>query len=482
MPAPELHAASLIEEAENDDGATPEQSDDLDLSTSKSNVNIYDQQSNQKMTMTEIEALKQDDMGSAKDLIERIMQSHSSLNQKTAFSLAKYTLRKHKKYMKRFTVLPLDVATLTDWMMNDKDFSKVMELRNETIGLIGCWANIKSGGNTLPDIQPQSRYLVVDDTGGLLTAALAERMGILHPVPQAEDTEQVSPHTTARSTSPSTSGSSITLIHANQQPNLSLLRYFNYDHNNPSPTHPLASHLHTLSWLQLLHPEDSPTYSPPSPISSASLKLLKSNRRSNYFRKLRRWEHTRRIIDETREGRFNGLIVASYTHPVSILRHLVPLLTGSAQVVVYAMHVEGLMRLSDLYSTARRAAFLGREREVKLAEELVEEEECDWEVDPTLLLVPSVQSSRVRRWQVLPGRTHPLMTGKGGAEGFVWTATRVVPVKGRVEARGHGKRGKSAGKVGDGEGEGDWKRQKFEGGDDANGDKVDGEGEVDIQV
>ena len=268
VPAPELHAASLIEEAENDDGATPEQSDDLDLSTSKSNVNIYDQQSNQKMTMTEIEALKQDDMGSAKDLIERIMQSHSSLDQKTAFSLAKYTLRKHKKYMKRFTVLPLDVATLTDWMMNDKDFSKVMELRNETIGLIGCWANIKSGGNTLPDnIQPQSRYLVVDDTGGLLTAALAERMGILHAVPVPKDTEQVSPHTTTAksSTSPSTSGSSITLIHANQQPNLSLLRYFNYDHNYPSPTHPLTSRLHTLSWLQLLHPEDSPTYSPPPP-------------------------------------------------------------------------------------------------------------------------------------------------------------------------------------------------------------------------
>jgi len=47
-----------------------------------------------------------------------------------------------------------------------------------------------------------------------------------------------------------------------------------------------------------------------------------------------------------------------------------------------------------------------------------------------------VQSARVREWQVLPGRTHPVMTGRGGAEGYLFTATRVVPAEGRVEARG----------------------------------------------
>lgn len=156
-------------------------------------------------------------------------------------------------------------------------------------------------------------------------------------------------------------------------------------------------------------------------------------------------------------------------------------------MVVYAPSVEGVMRLSDLYSTARRTAWLSRESGLKGEGEVGEgdgrgeEEEEEWEVDPTLLLVPSVQSSRVRRWQVLPGRTHPLMTGKGGAEGFVWTATRVLPVKGRVEARGHGKRGKSGGRVGDGDGEGGWKRRKVEG-DVANGDAVDREGDVDIRV
>ena len=60
----------------------------------------------------------------------------------------------------------------------------------------------------------------------------------------------------------------------------------------------------------------------------------------------------------------------------------------------------------------------------------------DFPVDPTLLLAPMVQTARVKRWQVLPGRTHPLMMGRGGAEGYVFVGTRVLPAEGKVEARG----------------------------------------------
>lgn len=42
----------------------------------------------------------------------------------------------------------------------------------------------------------------------------------------------------------------------------------------------------------------------------------------------------------------------------------------------------------------------------------------------------------------MPERTHPMMTSKGGAEGYLFTATRVIPIEGRVEARGHGTRKK----------------------------------------
>ncbi|KAK5056830.1 hypothetical protein LTR84_012362 [Exophiala bonariae] len=453
VPAAELHAVALVEQAEIDEASTPTVANGETGSSTpaKSNVNIHDIRTNQKLTMSEIEALKQEELGSGRDLIEKIMQSHSTLDQKTAFSLAKYSLRKHKKYMKWFTPLPLDIPTLTDWLMEDRDPSKIMEMRNESLGLIGCWANIHFDGydaNALPQMDPTCRYLVVDDTGGLVVAAMAERMGILHqtslekdpdqsaedsPDDEAEAHEGSSPHKSAKPQKPtpmSAKSNSITLIHANQQPNLGLLRYFNYDANTPTQSHPLYTCLKTVSWLQLVDPESDMTYQEPEIMTAEELTKAKSNKRATYFRKRRRWERTKSVVDETRAGGFNGLVVATSTDPVSILSHLVPLLAGGSQIVVYSPHVEPLAELSDYYSTSRRTAFLNAPAEDRTVPSK------DFPLDPTLVLPPMVQTSRVRKWQVLPGRTHPLMTGRGGAEGYVFTATRVLPLEGKVEARG----------------------------------------------
>ncbi|KIV92120.1 hypothetical protein PV10_06585 [Exophiala mesophila] len=464
IPASELHAVELIEQEEVEDGSTPktEVDDLLTIASSKSNVNIHDDPLNQKLTMEDIEALKQESLGSGRAIIEKLMQSHSTIDQKTAFSLAKYSLRKRQKFMKRFTILPLDVYALTEWLMNERDFSKVLEMRNECLGLVGCWANIHAdGGNPLKVEKDSSlRYLVVDETGGLLVAATAERMGILHQIdlekhddesPADADTDQVGgtqngvskPRQRPLRTTPmGASSNSITLIHANQQPNLGLLRYFNFDSNNPTPSHPLYTQLKSLSWLQLLEPESDTTYQEPEVVPPEVLAKFKSNKRSAYFRKRRRWERVKGVVDETRAGEFNGLVVASLADPTSVLRHVVPLLAGGSQVVVYSPNLEPLAELVDHYSTARRTEWLGKpEEDRKVPSE-------EFPVDPTTLLAPSVQTSRVRRWQVLPGRTHPVMTSKGGAEGYVFSATRVLPADGKVQARGRpprARKGKLAG-------------------------------------
>lgn len=445
--AAELHADALIEQSEipaREDGSTSSpNSDDFPV---KSNANIEDDPLNQKLTMAEIEALKQDQMGSSKDLIAKIMASHSTLDQKTAFSLAKYHLRKNKKYMRRFCVIPLDVATLTDWMMNERDSGKILELRNETLSLMASWANVHSSGFTdgSKDTCPASRFLVVDDTGGLIVAMLAERMGVLYPSEEtAENCSDVESDPAHMNTRPTTkrqfSGhkiamsaihDAITLVHSNTQPNLALLRYFSFDSNNPTESHPLYTHLQTLSWLQLLDPTSDSAYQEPEFTPPQVLNTFKSSKRSNYHRKRRRWERTRHVVDSTRSGGFDGLIIASHTSTTSILHHLVPLLAGGSQIVVYSPHVEPLTEIADLYSTARRTAFINtpeHERRVPSP---------DFPVDPTLLLSPMVQTARARKWQVLPGRTHPVMTSRGGGEGYLFVATRVVPAEGRVNARG----------------------------------------------
>lgn len=438
----------------------------------RTNRRITDDPSSQIMTMDEIEALKAQSTGSGKELIAKILESHSALDQKTAFALAKYTLRKTKKYLRRFTVVPLDVATLARWILTDKEPMKIMELREEILSMIGSWSNVHCTPSvSTPSLDGEGiqtkggRWLVVDETAGLLVAYMADKMAILHPpdhngeeaegkVLWKQETDAVNGddsigdpatkhvvappphHLRPRKTSGPGTTNTITLIHANAQPNLSLLKYFHFDAFNPSISHPLESHLKTLSWLQLLSPEDDMGCAEPEIVSEETIQSWKSGKRSNHFRKRRRWERINFVVDETRAGEFDGLIVASIMNPVSILRHTVPLLRGAAQVVVYSPTIEPLVELSDYYSTGRRTAFVTNPPDFN---SMPTE---DFPLNPTLLLAPTIQTARSRSWQVLPGRTHPLMTGRGGSEGYVFTATRVLPAEGKIEARGTFKRRK----------------------------------------
>jgi tRNA (adenine-N(1)-)-methyltransferase non-catalytic subunit len=484
--------------------------------------------------MAEIEELKKAGAGSGKEIIAKIMASHNAIDEKTSFSLAKYTLRKSKKYMKRFTALPLDVGLLTEYVL-EKEAYKIMELREDLLGLINSWANVYSAATsrvlTAEDGVSQiggGRWLVVDDTGGLVTAALAERMGILYPEEEADDSESeeeeeeeaeaapdtiqqasnplsnqhleapavpdsnhtdtampdadADPSTTSNptnSTDPSSTAAApsdppqrprkpprphipqmsaqtntLTVLHPNNQPNLSYLKYFGYDYGAPAVSHPLYKHLKSLSWLSLLHPEDDPSYDEPEVISDEVLVTLKSTKRGTYYKKRRRWERVKSVVDETRRGGFDGLVVATAMDAKTVLKELVPLVRGGGRIVVYNPNVEPLVELCDYYSKERRAAYIAREfgpssqdQQVNGKKHKVDDdtesateggnEEEDFPLNPTLLLAPSLQTARARQWQVLPGRTHPMMTSKGGAEGYLFTATRVIPIEGRVEARGH---------------------------------------------
>lgn len=494
-----------------------------------------DASARQTLTLEEIEALKKDGTDAGRELIAKLMLSHTAIDQKTEYSLAKYKLLKTRKYIRRFSILPLDVPMLDYWTLEDKDASKIMDMRDEMLALLGCWANVHFGGTDPCEARPAAakieqgeeedtameepepaqssapgRWLVVDDTGGLLVAAMAERMGILYAPEAAEKSnqnpeqkaakppsgaKQVNPSSEQQqqqpipkdgegSTLPSTEATresdepphpkspqaaaapapkrtaehekrrrddvvpyahanTITHIHANAQPNLSFLRYFDFDVANPghTPQHPLARHLMTLSWLQLLQPELDSTYSAPPPTATPEeLYSWKTNRRSTFHRKRKRWARARHVIDVARRGGFSGLVVASAMDPVSIMRHAVPLLAGGAPIAIYSQSAEALTELADCYSLARRAAW-ATNRPAALEGATAEAQERwagddDFPLNPSLVLGASIQTSRVRRWQVLPGRTHPLMSGRGGAEGYVFTAWRVKPAEGKVEARG----------------------------------------------
>lgn len=452
MPASELHADTIAEEEE---AANPKSADDKVVIGGdgveyelvgedgevimRSNRETIDDSARQTLSMAEIEVLKREGTGAGHDLIAKLMLSHTAIDEKTSFSLAKYKLLKTKKYLRRFTILPLDVSLLTDWYINERDAGKILEMRCEMLALTGSWANVHFS-ESLPDISG-GKWLVVDETGGLLVAAMAERMGILYPS-EPSPTEEKSHHKDDQALATS---NILTMIHNNAQPNLSLLKYFHYDptHANPPyPNHPLNTHLQPVSWLQLISPAQDTTYSTPiETLTPETLNTLKPGKRGTYYRKLRRWKRTTTIVDSCLSGGYSGLVVASSMDPTSILRHTIPLLRGGANISIYSPTIEPLVALCDNYSTSRRTAFITSPPE-SFANLVTDEERDNWKGDedfplnPTLLLNATVQSARVRAWQVLPGRTHPLMTAKGGAEGYLFTGVRVIPARGRVEARG----------------------------------------------
>jgi tRNA (adenine-N(1)-)-methyltransferase non-catalytic subunit len=165
---------------------------------------------------------------------------------------------------------------------------------------------------------------------------------------------------------------------------------------------------------------------------------MKSGKRSAYWRKRKRWEKVKNTVDDTRAGGFDALLIATTMDLTSVLKHLVPLVRGGGNIAIYSPTSESLTKVMDYYSRDRRAGytkFLQQSQHAGIENPVIDEE--DFPVDPTLVLNPMLQTARAREWQILPMRTHPLMTGRGGAEGYLFTGTRVLPVKGvRVEAKG----------------------------------------------
>lgn len=500
--------------------------DDRGNVVARSNRETIDESARQKLTQEEIEELKRDGSNAGKDVIAKLLLSHTALDQKTSFSLAKYKLLKTKKYIRRFQVQPIDVASFAQWQLEERDANKIMDMRAEMIGLVGCWGNVRYGGEDVLLEDPNAttdqgedaglavrqdllkgRWLVVDDTCGLLVAAMAERMGVLYPEDDNGPIEETTgngngcavdrpsgrteavreakasgkiPGVTAKEDGdtamadaeviaerPKTDGeprqrkprpsdfaipysqtNTITVLHGASQPNLSLLNYWDFDITSPNhPPHPLLNHLLTLTWLQLLKPELDTSYSTPPPTASAeTVASWKPSRRGNFHRKRRRFARVRHIVNATRAGNFSGLVCASTMDPISILRYTLPLLAGGAPIAIYSPTVEPLAALADCFSVPRRTAWLsGGIPEIA---DLSAEELERWPgnehfpLNPTLVQGTSIQTSRARRWQVLPGRTHPLMTERGGPDGFVFIGWRAKPAEGKVAAKGKFKRRK----------------------------------------
>lgn len=116
--------------------------------------------------------------------------------------------------------------------------------------------------------------------------------------------------------------------------------------------------------------------------------------RSRSYKRKQASESLNNLRQEFFNGEFDGLLMASEYEPLSILDKLWPYLGGSANIVVYNPTIQVL---ADLQSILRnRPGYLGA----------------------------AVTEAWLRRYQVLPGRTHPMMS-MSGSGGYLLHAIKI---------------------------------------------------------
>ncbi|KAI9315990.1 adenine(58)-N(1)-methyltransferase non-catalytic subunit TRM6 [Dichotomocladium elegans] len=137
--------------------------------TNANNQNITDKADVQKLTYQEVQMLKEEGLKgnlAHDEIIQKIIESHTDFDKKTEFSKAKYIQRKKKKFMKVFTPVRPTLYSIADYFFT-KNLDKIKGLRIDTLSQILSLGNIRAN----------SKVLVVDDTQGLIVAAVAERLG-----------------------------------------------------------------------------------------------------------------------------------------------------------------------------------------------------------------------------------------------------------------------------------------------------------------
>ncbi|ORY20867.1 Gcd10p family-domain-containing protein [Naematelia encephala] len=333
------------------------------------------------LSQDEIEALRAQGV-SAEEMIQKQIARHEQFGLKTDFSKEKWRKRKERKFYQTIHALAPSIHNITTHYLTRNPIA-IQQMRSDTLSQL----------LTISNIRPEGRYLVVDDTGGLVTAGILERMGC--------------------------EGRLLTFTPADSPPSWAVLNVMNFGEVETD----------CVRWLSWMEAEEDYQRPPPPPEEILpEIAVTKTQAR------IRKHNAQVKELNETRAELFtsqwDGLIVASELNPISILTRLVPYLSGSATITVYSPYHQ---TLAEVLSHGKKDA---------------------------QLLGCSLTESWTRTYQVLPGRTHPMMT-TSATGGYLFYATKVIQsgtvpaaTKSRFQQRKSGKRKKPESvKVDQGQGE-----------------------------
>jgi Gcd10p family len=130
----------------------------------KDNRWLVDTNTAQQLDQQELWRMREDGVAGA-EIVASIIENSSTFDQKTAYSKAKYVVRKQKKYQPRCRIVRCNGATISEALYL-KDPRKVMNLREDTLAQILSYANVSAGCQTI----------VLESCMGIVTGAIAQRM------------------------------------------------------------------------------------------------------------------------------------------------------------------------------------------------------------------------------------------------------------------------------------------------------------------
>lgn len=196
---------------------------------------------------------------------------------------------------------------------------------------------------------------------------------------------------------------SIMVVHENEHANLAALRHTDYSEDYQK------NMIKTLSWLQFAEPENEKIEWEELP--QTEIDEMKPNKQLQYSRRLKRSTEINDALDMVINGNFDALVSVTTLNISSILPFVIPRVGGSRPVVFYSPYKEILLETQHQLMADKR------------------------------VLAPSLCETKVRVYQTIQGRLHPLMTLRGYG-GYVLQGTRVFPAGDHIQAIGKGTRKK----------------------------------------
>lgn len=327
------------------------------VTSSANNMNLVNLGNQvQGLSMEQIEELKKQSVA-GHEIIARMIESHGSFDKKTVHSQEKYLKRKKQKFAKHFTAEYLSGSRMLQFLLEKGDTQRVLDLSQETMGMLLNLANIRSNGT----------YLCVDETGGLLVYFLLERMF-------------------GGCDGGARGSGRVVVVHENEHVNLDLLKFSGYTDQF------VREHVKTVSLLDFFEPPSlADVQRAFTPLPKEEAWGLKAGKKNAYYRRLKWYNNQLETIALASDVVYDALVCASTLHLPQLVPRLAERVHGSRPVVCYAQFKEPLLELAHaLYDDLR-------------------------------FLAPSILETRCRPYQTVRGKLHPLMTMRSGGGYLLWS-------------------------------------------------------------